>query len=680
MKRFLSIWILVLARVAFGADAKVSDLNSATSVNPQLDVVPFVEYGDKTMSSKGTTKKITAGTFIKGALGVVNVRAAGAVGDGSTDDTTPINLAMASGKCVLFPVGYTFLINGTVTVPDGVHVILAGTLSGTGNISCSGSVIWDGGGSFMMQQGSDARKLQVTTGSIDINGINFYGVDYNNPYCITIMDNGSGSTITRFRAVNCSAYKCSYFVIRQGAVGSASVVKSAIVANNFLTETRNSDAILFNTTPGTDGDIVITGNVINRVTSTLSSPAGCGIDVAGISPLPANMTATIHDVLIANNMLTGMAQGIHIEYINRVTVTGNHIYDINLTNSPSSGLLPYGIMDFGTWNATITGNYIEKIARDSEIGGGIGLAGGYPSGGESNVPRNTTINGNTLDDASIYVETQPMSVTDGWTAAYELTNPPIMTLEGNNVRNGTVYVKGRGTQSIRNNSISANLAKLALAGAYTTKALYLAPAPYFSSSYASVSRFLLTIENNNARDEYGNSSFGTTGDFDYGFQGNAKLIANGNNFDLGTTFNQSNPVNRTHYITGTNVPYGPEYIKGDVLISPASSVKFIITVGGTYCPASDTYQVYSTPTLGLIARGSSSIDWTTKHMVGQKITLTWGGGSKNAIVRRVFNDGVAPYGGLAMEIVDVSTGAVVDLTSASSGTITATNPLTAVAF
>ncbi len=681
MKRLLSILLLVIARVAFGADAKVSDLNSATSVNPQYDVVPFVEYGDKTMSSKGTTKKISAGVLIKGALGIVNVRAAGAAGDGSTDDTDAINAAMASGTDVLFPPGYTFRIDGTVTVPAYEHVRVEGTISGIGNIVCSGSVTIDGGGNFTMSNGPDPRKLQVTSGKIDISRVHFFGTSTDHPYCITVMDHGSASDIQRFHVYDCSAYQCAYFVIRQGVVASSSIANRAMINGNIITSTMNSDAISWDCTPGTDSNVTIEANIIDGVSSTLTTGAGLGIDVSGYSPLPAHMSSTISDVRIVNNSVTHAAQGIHVEYVNRCMISGNSVFDLSVTNTPNiSGALSAGILAIGTWNATIQCNVVERIYLDAAPGMGIGVFGGYPVSGESNVPRNTTVSNNTLTDASLYIETQPLTSSDGFNTPYELTDPPILAVEGNVTRNGMCYIKGRGTQTIRNNSFSAKLAKIALAGGFAAKTLFLEPIPYFSDTYASVYRYALICENNNARDEFGTSSFGISTNFDSSstIQGNAKLIATGNNFGFSTAFNQSNPVNRIHYFTGTNVPFGIEYATGDLLISTTGAAKFFISAGGTSCPGSDTFKVYSTPTLGLIVRGdASSVNLNTSHMFGQRITL---GGTTAAVIRRIYYDASAPNGGIVMELVNPTTGAVLDLTAVSNATITATNPLTAVSY
>jgi hypothetical protein len=355
---------------------------------------------------------------------------------------------------------------------------------------------------------------------------------------------------------------------------------------------------------------------------------------------------------------------------------------ISKSYSPSAGINTAGIDIGGVWDLMVNGNFIAEVDNDLVEGWGILVSGGYASSIYSSNTRNVSIMNNVLRNASIYVESQPQTVTTNSITAYEMDKVQDTALIGNRVSNGAMYIRGRGMQTLRGNDVWASISKLGTNGAFSTKALAIDPAFYFGPWFDSRYRWNLLMEGNNARDEYGVSSFNITAALDDGsiVPGNQLIQATANNFGVNSTYNRFSAVNRTHYIPTNTVPTGPEFVTGDLLISQNGAYKAFVTTGGTSVPASDTYQVYASST-GLLNRGAAnSLIWYNTHTAGQRLTLTYSGGATNVIVRKVYIDVSAPNGGYAMEVVSPTTGAACNLSGVLSGTITATYPITVTSY
>jgi hypothetical protein len=366
-----------------------------------------------------------------------------------------------------------------------------------------------------------------------------------------------------------------------------------------------------------------------------------------------------------------------VEYSNRVRVSGNTVSTIDPSYSPNVSTPVSAIDLYGVWDCMVNGNAVTDVTGDMVTHAGIGVGGGYSGSSYVTSARNVYIIGNTLRNASISVTTTPQTTTANGVTAWELSNVQMSAIENNTIHNGGIYFKGRGTVAIRGNNAMVSIAKAGTAGAYFTTALYINPAFYFDTNFDSRYRFQLVLENNSCRDEFGNASFQITSALDDGsiVAGNQRILATGNNFGISSSYNRFSPVNRTHYINGSSVPYGPEFAAGDLLINTTGSYKAIVTTGGTSVPGADTYQVYGSST-GLLARQSGNTNaWSTTHMMGQKLTLTYSGGSTNVICQRIYIDAGAPNGNWVMEVVSPTTGAACNLSGVLSGTITATNPI-----
>jgi len=681
MKAFFSALWAAVSLAAFG-DAPITSLTTGTSVKLKTDYVPYVDVADKTQARTGTTKKIAPGSLFKSMSGQVNVLAAGATGDGATDDATAFTTAFASGYDILVPTGYSFYLGSHVTVPANTHLRISGTMVGPGGFIFSGSAVVDGGGTVNFTQSTEPRKFQFYQGDISVKDLRFVGSSTSHPWCLVTINDGTSKTITSFLVDGCTAVNCGYFVLREGGAIAGSTVKHAAITRNVMIDTTEADAIEWNDAPGSDVQTLIDSNIIDGVTYTGSGGTGFGIGYAGDYPVPVTMVNPAVGAVISNNTVRRVRAGIHAEYSQRVRISNNSVSMISKSYSPSAGINTAGIDIGGVWDLMVNGNFIVEVDNDLVAGWGILVSGGYASSVYSSNTRNVSILNNVLRNASIYVESQPQTVTTNSITAYEMDKVQDTALIGNRVSNGAMYIRGRGMQTLRGNDVWTSISKLGTNGAFSTKALAIDPAFYFGPWFDSRYRWNLLMEGNNARDEYGVSSFNITAALDDGsiVPGNQLIQATANNFGVNSAYNRFSAVNRTHYIPTNTVPTGPEFVIGDLLISQNGAYKAFVTTGGTSVPASDTYQVYASST-GLLNRGNaSSVIWTTAHTMGQRLTLTYSGGATNVIVRKVYFDAGAPNGTYVMEVVSPTTGAACNLSGVLSGTITATYPITVTSY
>src|SRR5262249_54923079 len=142
------------------ADEKISQLPAAVSVSG-ADIVPVVQ--------SGTTKAATVSLFPSG--GVFNVKSYGAVGNGSTDDTTAITNAISAipsaGGVLYFPAGIYKVTSG-FTISKPIMIIGEGGSGPQDNSTVAPSTI-----NFSSATGT---LFTVTT-----SGASFRDIELNNP-------------------------------------------------------------------------------------------------------------------------------------------------------------------------------------------------------------------------------------------------------------------------------------------------------------------------------------------------------------------------------------------------------------------------------------------------------------------------------------------------------------------
>jgi len=115
------------------SDIRISQLTALTTP-ASGDLLLVNDVSDASQSPEGSTKSITYNNLLGGTYSrIFNVKTYGAVGDGTTDDTTAINsaytaLVSAGGGTLLFPVpdSYYKVTTGTLSFSSTVEMIIQG--------------------------------------------------------------------------------------------------------------------------------------------------------------------------------------------------------------------------------------------------------------------------------------------------------------------------------------------------------------------------------------------------------------------------------------------------------------------------------------------------------------------------------------------------------------------------
>ena len=285
------------------ANVKISQLPAATTPLTGTEVVPLVQ--------SGTTKKVAVSNLV--ALTWVNIYNYGAVGDGTTDDTTAINNALAYAKTikavVIFPYG-TFAVAGKIIVDDGVRGLKG--LGGTLKFTTSSSMILLRG----KQSGAASNVFDCTVEGLTIDANN-QTISY---------ANGSVAIIVAENPTHCSFIN-NVITDINFANGKGGIFLRSYVAGAAFT--------IFNR---------VIGNVITGNTATLANPDNgpcVAIDIlnselnfAPYADATAYWKATFTAAtatyygqwnVIADNTLNGGYYGVSIPAAQYTTVTGNVI-------------------------------------------------------------------------------------------------------------------------------------------------------------------------------------------------------------------------------------------------------------------------------------------------------------------------------------------------------------------
>lgn len=199
---------------------------------------------------------------------IVSVKDFGAVGDGTTDDTTAINNALAANSAIYFPAG-TYLVSGNINIQNksligfnarNTTIQLSGTNTNTPVFvnSATSSSSWGSGGGFEMYSltvsgnwdGSTANPISINTfdslGSI----VKWYQGAYvkiencviQNSFAHALGFYNLGYSQIQFNHIQTNKYNGIHL---QG-VSSAAAITSTWVSNNSVNSCRGTAAIYLN--------------------------------------------------------------------------------------------------------------------------------------------------------------------------------------------------------------------------------------------------------------------------------------------------------------------------------------------------------------------------------------------------------------------------------------------------
>jgi Pectate lyase superfamily protein len=221
---------------------KITAYNPMTTFSA-ADLLLAVDVSDTSMAATGTDKNLRLDQLP--ALTAVNVRAYGATGDGTTNDTTALQAALTAAGSAKLPVcippapGGCYRTNG-ITVPSGVPGIYGSSMLSRTNEPTSGSLTgsvlapYSGSAATLLTIGSSGSGSYVSANphGLTVDGIGFLGTTaagaaVANMWGIAVTDT-SDVTLIRCRDLWCDAPSfTSYPTGGNGTGGFARFLSSA---------------------------------------------------------------------------------------------------------------------------------------------------------------------------------------------------------------------------------------------------------------------------------------------------------------------------------------------------------------------------------------------------------------------------------------------------------------------
>ena len=556
-----------------------------------------------------------------------------------------------------------------LTIPDGVTIQLDGNLKETitGQVSANtgllalGSIAVKGFGQFQYNEDGSAQAAAITvaTGRVDISGVTFTSPNPSSRMRYAIRVNTTGSqTITSMQVHDTFMTGVEYGVIRSTSL--TGVVQELNISDNQFYD-MIGDPVEWNIGPA-DGPITITGNTIDYI-HTNATNEGLGIGIAGNAPYaypPANPQQRI---LIANNNIRRVPQGVHCELCNQVKVVGNRISEVN--SSYGTSVDNTGITIAGSFNVTIDDNTITEsvCSAGNCIIASDGVSGTYVPSTE-----NLVITNNKLLNTNASNLTGILSVVGRPDTNTAVTEPSNVVIKGNVIINGYIQEIGVNNLTISDNVVTPPVGAIGLNIQYNG---VLPSGP--------TTRYSLTIKNNQVRDVLGNVKVSITGTADpYGFR-NVNLFGGGNSFALTpmssggvavTPYTYS--AGNTYVTNSTTFPLGPNFQVGDIVYSLGGPQIWVVTGAGTNVPAGETFAIDVAASGTIYQTGGTFFGDVFQY--GQLIHLSDGTHTADAVVDSIYWSGAHSAGGIAL--LNPSNGAVLNLGSMGAGTITATTAVT----
>ena len=192
-------------------DLAITQTTLATSLDIQNDMVPVVDVSDTTNSPNGRTKHVSVGNLAE-AIGIVNIKNYGAVGDGVDDSTafTNFNSAIEDGALGIIPEGDYRTSVPLKILGSGTHVIGFGKviirpLDSGSNLSLQ---IGDGDTLGDLSSVSNALTANMAAGASSLSIADTTGYAVNDVVCVF-----SGTSINSSGANRIPTYK-QFFTIR----------------------------------------------------------------------------------------------------------------------------------------------------------------------------------------------------------------------------------------------------------------------------------------------------------------------------------------------------------------------------------------------------------------------------------------------------------------------------------
>lgn len=298
--------------------------------------------------STGRQQRLPIGDLVSGAIGAVNVRDYGAIGNGITDDTQSIQDAIDDvdvGGTVFIPAG-TYLISSTLVV-DAKPCVITGAGVQTDNQDNTNE---NDGSVLFLANGSNVTMLEITDtsggrqGNVVVRHLVLEGNKSN-------QTAGHGISIDSVRLVtieHCRIRRTFEHGINTAATHNANGVNIAYIHNNEIqwcgergiNGNSSADGVFAANSIGESGDSGMTAGPSNRIVANHCYLSGLhGITVAGAA------------VLIGNRCNNSQQDGIRLTGANGAMILGNVCF-----NNDQAGLTRSGIRISTSTGVVISSN------------------------------------------------------------------------------------------------------------------------------------------------------------------------------------------------------------------------------------------------------------------------------------------------------------------------------------
>jgi colanic acid biosynthesis protein WcaM len=634
-----------------------------TASNPII-TIPAVTAN---MVTTGDTATVTANMIVPGALSQtatytqggtgsvprtiqnklqesVSVKDFGAVGDGTTDDTTAINnayAAVSTNGTVIFPQGNTFKVSSVINIPDGVNTFIEANVNST----VAGAYFnMAGSGEFTMENGLLTNVyLKLVSGTPKVKGFSYVG--YLNTTAILIQGTTSYTNIS---ITNFVIKNANFGILRQG---SGSSINGCLISDGIM-QNLKGDGVEFNVCVN-DRFVTVTDLIIDYIDSTSTGNANWGIGIGFAGSTYDNTYAdsnTVKDFVISNIQLSRMMQGIHVESGKRFSITNIQGFEISDAYSTTAGLDNALVVCYGCSNFSVQDIFSNSGSSGSVSQGHVKLNFGSTSGTYIAPCANFTARNISL-------------INGGFNAELGNSNSTVVIENISTTGDaGSINIVERpGTLRLSNLRATRN-------AIYSGKAIALQfdlntdGRGGFRASPSMLEMFNCIGTDTNYAD-----SISVTGIVQN------KVSLRNNNFDATVTANGvqtiSRDVNRMIYGPSNGIPYGRQFVTGDLFVDQSTGTKYLFTSSGSLNRATDTFQVADAAN-GIIS--STNLVWTNafQHEVGQVINLTnigVSGATLTATVANVFSSG-------GLYKIQLST--AITVANGTAGTISATTTAT----
>jgi len=369
----------------------VSGLPCAANVSGTVACTATGTNQNITLTPSGTGASVISNLQDKGGQ-VFNVKAYGAVGDGTTDDTVAMQAAIAAanaagGGVIYFPAG-TYLIAGALVIPNGGQspVPAQNPLRFTGALqdgsSSSGLAKAPAGGAIL-----NLTETTNTVAKIDTRGAGFLEIDH-----LTLEDTG-GDAVPFVQTTN-----TILSIHNNSIVGSKNTVlcdQDAIILGSSTTTIDGSATAAFQGY-GTvirdnwfnhirravyglafaNGVQVVDNTVWAQSGSNLA--AGAAIEFDGTAEAPGTDTGNY----ISGNLIeaVGYVYGIKLTHSEGDTITGNSVFDggagfLNSIDFVSSAVFNTAICGYGSAKVCAVDNAGSNTVFDGSGNGPTNIGG-----------------------------------------------------------------------------------------------------------------------------------------------------------------------------------------------------------------------------------------------------------------------------------------------------------------